>query len=75
MAYAGKCDKEESHHLPNIEQLTVNKLTSNCGIEPAGLYAQYSNENNCFSIVAIISFFKNKYLFICIDSYEEYGKK
>ena len=37
MAYAGKCDKEESHHLPIIEQLTVNKLTSNCGIEPAGL--------------------------------------
>ena len=25
--YAGKCDRKESHHLPNIEQLTVNKLT------------------------------------------------
>ena len=29
MAYAGKCDKEESDHLPIIEQLTVNKLTVN----------------------------------------------
>lgn len=32
-AYAGRCDRKELHHLPNIEQLSVNKLTFNIKLQ------------------------------------------